>query len=204
MDVTKVSELKARQAEDVLLVSKWRVLLLLSLAELLAMGTWFSASAVVRPLTSAWGLNAAGQAWLTMSVQAGFVVGSVGFGVAKSVGPHLFPAPVCRHCLAGGPVHWLDPSGCQQSGSGTGSALFDRLVPDGRISGGDEDHVHLDQVRPWPGDWTAGGCPHPGYGFPAFAQCPDRHAELAAGAGNGCGIGGLGGLIAAFHPRGSL
>jgi MFS family permease len=46
-------------------------------AELLAMGTWFSASAVVPQLSQIWGLNDAGQAWLTMSVQAGFVVGSV-------------------------------------------------------------------------------------------------------------------------------
>jgi MFS family permease len=59
------------------LVGKWPVLLLLSLAELLAMGTWFSASAVVPTLSSVWGLNDAGRAWLTMSVQAGFVVGSV-------------------------------------------------------------------------------------------------------------------------------
>lgn len=59
------------------LQGKWTVLLLLSLAELLAMGTWFSASAVVRPLTSAWDLSNAGQAWLTVSVQAGFVIGSV-------------------------------------------------------------------------------------------------------------------------------
>jgi len=58
-------------------IGKWSVLLLLSLAELLAMGTWFSASAVVPSLSSAWGLNNAGRAWLTMSVQAGFVVGSI-------------------------------------------------------------------------------------------------------------------------------
>jgi len=56
---------------------KWKVLLLLALAELLAMGTWFSASAVVPELSSAWSLDDAGRAWLTMSVQAGFVVGSV-------------------------------------------------------------------------------------------------------------------------------
>lgn len=62
---------------SIVLQGKWNVLLLLSLAELLAMGTWFSASAVVGPLASAWNLSDAGQAWLTVSVQAGFVVGSV-------------------------------------------------------------------------------------------------------------------------------
>ena len=56
---------------------KWRTLLLLSLAELLAMVVWFSASAVTSDLTELWQLDAGGQAWLTMSVQIGFVVGAV-------------------------------------------------------------------------------------------------------------------------------
>lgn len=56
---------------------KWRVLLLLSVAELLAMGTWFSASATVPALSTAWDLTDSGQAWLTMSVQIGFVAGSL-------------------------------------------------------------------------------------------------------------------------------
>lgn len=55
-----------------------RALLLLSLAELLAMSVWFSASAVVPALTDAWGLNDSGKAWLTMSVQIGFVAGALG------------------------------------------------------------------------------------------------------------------------------
>ena len=60
-----------------ILAGKWTVLVLLSIAELLAMGTWFSASAVVPALSTDWALNDSGRAWLTMSVQAGFVVGSV-------------------------------------------------------------------------------------------------------------------------------
>ena len=60
---------------------KWRTLLLLSLAELLAMATWFSASAVVPALTDAWDLTEGGQAWLTMSVQIGFVAGALGSAV---------------------------------------------------------------------------------------------------------------------------
>jgi MFS family permease len=56
-------------------------LLLLSLAELLAMAVWFSASAVVPALTSAWHLNQSGKAWLTMSVQIGFVIGAFGSAV---------------------------------------------------------------------------------------------------------------------------
>jgi len=41
------------------------------------MSVWFSASAVVPALVSAWGLTSSGQAWLTMSVQLGFVVGAL-------------------------------------------------------------------------------------------------------------------------------
>jgi len=60
---------------------KWRTLLLLALAELLGMAVWFSASAVVPALTAAWNLDDSGQAWLTMSVQIGFVVGAFGSAV---------------------------------------------------------------------------------------------------------------------------
>ncbi len=60
---------------------KWRALLLLSLAELLVMAVWFSASAVIPTLTTLWQLDEAGQAWLTMSVQIGFVVGAFGSAV---------------------------------------------------------------------------------------------------------------------------
>lgn len=72
-----ISTANIETVESKLRVGKRNVILLLSLAELLAMGTWFSASAVVGALTSAWELNSAGQAWLTISVQAGFVAGSV-------------------------------------------------------------------------------------------------------------------------------
>jgi MFS family permease len=59
-------------------LSKWPTLLLLALAELLGMAVWFSASAVVPALTAAWDLNDSGRAWLTMSVQVGFVAGAFG------------------------------------------------------------------------------------------------------------------------------
>ena len=59
-------------------MTKPKALALLSLTELLGMSVWFSASAVVPALTAAWGLSASGQAWLTMSVQLGFVAGAMG------------------------------------------------------------------------------------------------------------------------------
>ncbi len=56
--------------------NKWWTLILLAIAELLGMSVWFSASAVVPALTQVWFLDEAGRAWLTMSVQIGFVFGA--------------------------------------------------------------------------------------------------------------------------------
>lgn len=50
---------------------------MLCLAELLVMAVWFSASAVVPALTASWSLDESGRAWLTMSVQIGFVAGTL-------------------------------------------------------------------------------------------------------------------------------
>jgi len=74
MDITMV-----RMGDDQVntLDGKWKTLLLLAMAELMAMGLWFSASVAVPILTSSWGLDNAGRAWLTISVQIGFVVGSL-------------------------------------------------------------------------------------------------------------------------------
>jgi len=57
--------------------SKWRHLWLLSLVQLLAMALWFSASAVTPQLTLEWRLSGAERAWMTMSVQIGFVIGAL-------------------------------------------------------------------------------------------------------------------------------
>lgn len=69
--------IQAVVAAPVAVTGKWRTLLWLALAELLAMTVWFSASAVVPALTAAWALDGAGQAGLTMAVQAGFVAGAI-------------------------------------------------------------------------------------------------------------------------------
>ncbi len=55
---------------------KWRMLVALSLAELLGLSLWFSATAVIPALAAEWRIDAGDQAWLTMSVQVGFVVGT--------------------------------------------------------------------------------------------------------------------------------
>jgi MFS family permease len=68
---------------------------LIALVQVLAMGVWFSASAVVPALTRQWHLSAGDAAWLTAPVQAGFVLGAVGsavLGLADRLPPQLLVA----------------------------------------------------------------------------------------------------------------
>ena len=55
---------------------RWRLLALLSTAELLGMSLWFAASAVAPQLSAIWGLDATQAGWLTTIVQLGFVAGT--------------------------------------------------------------------------------------------------------------------------------
>lgn len=56
---------------------RWRMLVLLSLAELLGMSLWFSGSAVVPALRREWNLGDSAAGWLTIAVQLGFVAGTL-------------------------------------------------------------------------------------------------------------------------------
>jgi MFS family permease len=69
---------------------RWRALAVLALAELLAMTTWFSASAILPVLVAQWSLSATAGAWLTIAVQLGFVTGalvSAGLNLADLMAP---------------------------------------------------------------------------------------------------------------------
>ncbi|MDP1891734.1 MAG: MFS transporter [Gemmatimonadaceae bacterium] len=55
---------------------RWRMLALLSTAELLGMALWFAGSAVAPELQHLWRLDGAEVAWLTIAVQLGFVAGT--------------------------------------------------------------------------------------------------------------------------------
>jgi MFS family permease len=57
--------------------ARWRQLGVLSLAELLALSLWFSASAVLPALRHEWHLGDAGSAALTVAVQLGFIAGTL-------------------------------------------------------------------------------------------------------------------------------
>ena len=54
----------------------WRMLALLSCAELLGMSLWFAGSAVAPQLRERWALSGSEVGWLTASVQLGFVAGA--------------------------------------------------------------------------------------------------------------------------------
>ena len=69
---------------------KWRNLSILTFAVFFPMGLWFSASAVVPQLTEEWQLSGGQQSWLTMTVQAGFVVGAL-FSAAANLADRIPP-----------------------------------------------------------------------------------------------------------------
>ncbi|MGH7384288.1 MAG: MFS transporter [Candidatus Rokuibacteriota bacterium] len=78
---------------------------MLSLAEMLALSLWFSASAVLPALSREWALGDAGRAGLTIAVQLGFIVGTL--GAALSNLPDVLPprALIVWGALAGAAVN---------------------------------------------------------------------------------------------------
>jgi MFS family permease len=72
------------------LTERWRQLAVLSLAELLALSLWFSASAVLPALRREWSLGDAGSAGLTIAVQLGFIAGTLGAALTNL--PDVWPA----------------------------------------------------------------------------------------------------------------
>jgi MFS family permease len=86
--------------------SRWRTLALLATAELLGMSLWFSGSAVVPALTREWNLSSAAVSWLTLSVQLGFVAGtllSALFNLPDIISPrHLFTLTAIAAAIANG------------------------------------------------------------------------------------------------------
>lgn len=61
--------------------ARWQALTAIALASLLGMSTWFSGTAVIASLRSVWGLGSGASSLLTIAVQMGFVVGSLGAAI---------------------------------------------------------------------------------------------------------------------------
>ncbi|HXG04662.1 MAG TPA: MFS transporter, partial [Candidatus Binatia bacterium] len=62
---------------------RWRALVWLSLAELLILSLWFSATAVLPALAREWALGDTGRAALTIAVQLGFIAGTLASAVGN-------------------------------------------------------------------------------------------------------------------------
>ncbi|MHB1785445.1 MAG: MFS transporter [Acidimicrobiales bacterium] len=69
---------------------RWAALTILALAMLLAMTTWFSASAVLPQVRAQWHLSTTAASFLTIAVQLGFIVGAV-LSAALSLADLLAP-----------------------------------------------------------------------------------------------------------------
>jgi MFS family permease len=103
---------------------RWGQLAVLSLAELLALCLWFSASAILPALRQEWGLGDAGSAALTIAVQVGFIVGTLGAAVANL--PDVWPAR--RVMIAGALLGALANGWLAVAVDGLGAALALRFV----------------------------------------------------------------------------
>ena len=80
-------------------LARWRALGWISLAELGALSLWFSASAVLPALSREWQLGDGGRAGLTIAVQLGFILGTL--GSAQLNLPDVFPP---RYLMIAGAV----------------------------------------------------------------------------------------------------
>src|SRR5688500_15915693 len=61
----------------------WLMLAALAVAEFLGMTLWFSATAVTPVLVADFGMSSTHASWLTIAVQAGFVVGTLASAIAN-------------------------------------------------------------------------------------------------------------------------
>ena len=84
---------------DVRRTGRWRALVLLAVTLVLAMSTWFSASAVIPQLRVQWELSDSAAAWLTIAVQLGFVCGAL---ISSLLNLSDIVSP--RHVILGGAV----------------------------------------------------------------------------------------------------
>jgi MFS family permease len=104
--------------------ARWRQLVVLSLAELLALSLWFSASAVLPALRREWALGDGAGAALTIAVQAGFIVGTLASALSNL--PDVWPA---RRVMIAGAVLGAVANGVLAVAADTlGAALALRFV----------------------------------------------------------------------------
>src|SRR2546425_1102706 len=84
------------------------------------MAPWFSASAVAPVLAARWGLGAAGAAWLTISVQLGFVAGAL-VSVVLTLSDRWSARRLIAGCAVVAGVATVGVAGLPPAGAGGGS-----------------------------------------------------------------------------------
>ena len=119
----------------------WRMLFALAAAELLGMSLWFSATSVTPSLAAAFALSEQQGAWLTMAVQAGFVVGTLltaTLNLADAVNPrHLMTCGCLLGAAANASVFVVaGPYALLASRLATGAALAWVYPPALKIAAG--------------------------------------------------------------------
>jgi len=110
---------------------RWLQLGIIACAELLAMGLWFSASAVVPQLAAEWRLQGAQVAWLTISVQIGFVIGALAAAVANL--PDRVSNP--RLCAVSAALGAVANAALAADGVGFAAAIVLRVVTGACLAG---------------------------------------------------------------------
>ncbi|HEX6135203.1 MAG TPA: MFS transporter [Longimicrobiales bacterium] len=103
--------------------ARWAILAILSVAQLLGMSLWFTASATAAQLAALWDLDAGGAASLTTAVQLGFVAGTALAALLNLA--DLIPA---RRYLAASAVAAAAANAALLVASGPGSALVSRFL----------------------------------------------------------------------------
>ena len=122
-------------------MSPRRVLAVLAIAELLGMAPWFSASAVAPTLARLWDLSPTGTAWLTISVQLGFVAGAL-VSAVLTLADRLSARRLVAGCAALAALATLGVAASRGIGMGiacrllTGAALAGVYPPGMKIAAG--------------------------------------------------------------------
>ncbi len=119
-----------------------RALGLLSLALVLSMSTWFSASAVIPQLREEWGLSTSAAAWLTIAVQLGFVAGAL-LSSALTLADVMPPRRVIFAGALGAAVRKRAVARRARARDGDPATGGDRLLPRGGVSAGPEADGHV-------------------------------------------------------------
>ena len=144
---------------------RWRALALLAIAAFLEMTPWFSASAVLPQLRAAWGVTPSAGAWLTISVQLGFVAGAL-ISAALSLADILPPR---RLMLIGGALAAAVNIGLLASHGLASAAPFDSPPEPLSLSS------TRPASKPWPPGFAQGAAPLSESWLARSRSAPQRH-----------------------------